>query len=177
MTKNKKEKDNFSTLLFDSRRIVIEDAYYFLNLNPEKLTEVLNLCKEPSPVSMRAARVVQLYFEHHIDEIPKHINFIFEELINTRISGVKRGFLKVILSTPKITEYHNSLKIFDICQKWILSSNETIAVRAYSLDVIFKFAFELPELKNELELIFDSILFQDNNSLKLKYKKLLRKAF
>jgi len=166
---------DFSALLFDSSRVVVENAYHFLKSNPSKLSEVISLCKAPYPISMRAARVVQLYFENNIIEIPFYIDFIIDELINTQISGVKRGFLKIVLITPNITQFDNAIKIYDICQKWLSSNTETIAVKAYSIDVLFKFVSELPDLKNELNLIIENIHFQNNNSLNLKCKKLLKK--
>jgi len=174
MTVKRKTYD-FSALLFDSRREVIENAAEVLELNPSMLPEVIELCKSSYPISMRAARVIQFYFERHTDEIPYYADILFDELNNTKIDGVKRSFLKTIQLLPQITYYGNAGKVFDICLNWLLSESETIAVKAYSLDLLMKFVSEQPELKNELKVILDNDQINQHHSLKLRCNKFLKR--
>ena len=55
--------------------------------------------------------------------------------------------------------------IFPIIKKWLYSDKETIAVRAYCIDLLIKYALEEPELKNEICIAFENLPVEDYPSL------------
>jgi len=162
---------SLEALLYDSSRRVVDFAANLMEEHPEQLKGMFELCKKQYPVSMRAARVLQIYFEKNRPKITVFLNNISTELMKTKVDGVKRSFLKILSFIPCITTLENSALILDKCLEFLLSDKETIAVRAYSIDLLIKFANEEPDLKNEIRLVFENIPIDDYPSLKYRCKK------
>jgi hypothetical protein len=159
---------SLESLLYDSSRRVIEIAVKVIEEHPEQLKAMFELCCKPYPISMRAARVMQLYFEKHQEIIPSFLNIISNELLITKVDGVKRSFLKILSFLNGITTIENATLILDKCLECLRTDKESIAVRAYSIDLLIKFAIEEPELRNEILLAFEIIPMDDYPSLKYR---------
>jgi len=104
---------------------------------------------------MRAARVIQFYYEKHPEALTSYIPAIVDELLKTKVDGVKRSFLKILILTPDICSLDKSALLFDKCIEWLFYEKETIAVKAYSIDLLVKVSMEEPDLRNELILCFE----------------------
>ncbi len=165
---------SFDSFIIDSSRISIDIAVNAVESNPILLQHVIDLCKHTYPVSMRAARVVQFYAEKHYHEIIPFLPIISNELINTKVDGVKRSFLKILFLSPSVIEIENSALVLDKCFDWLQSDKEAIAVRAYCIDLLIKFANEEPELKNEIRLTIENIPLEDFPSLEFRRKNGLK---
>ncbi|MFZ4740103.1 MAG: hypothetical protein ACOYLE_02945 [Bacteroidales bacterium] len=165
---------SLESLLYDSSRMVIEIAANSIEEHPEQLNAMFELCFKPYPISMRAARVVQLYCVKHPDTILPFLKILTDELLKTKVDGVKRSFLKIMIEVVDVKNIHNAGLVLNKCLDWLLSDKETIAVRAYSIDLLIKFAKEEPDLKNELILVFESIPLEEYPSLKVRCKKGLK---
>ncbi|MFZ4399040.1 MAG: hypothetical protein ACOYO1_03310 [Bacteroidales bacterium] len=159
------------SLLYDSSKITVNIAADLLEAHPEQIVGMLLLCKSPYPLSMRAARVMQIYCEKHPNTIFPFLTEITEELLKTKVDGVKRSFLKILTFVPKISSLENSAFLFDKCLEWLFSTKEAIAVRAYCIDVLIKFVNEEPELKNEISLAFENLSTIDSRGLINRYNK------
>ncbi|MCX6231094.1 MAG: hypothetical protein NTZ33_06080 [Bacteroidetes bacterium] len=162
---------SIESLLFDSSRAAIEITMKTIEKNPELLEEAFKLCYEKYPVSMRAARVIQFYYEIHPEALISYLPAIVDELLKTNVDGVKRSFLKVLILTPDICSLDKSSMLFDKCLEWLMYNKETIAVRAYSIDLLIRFAVEEPELKHEINLALESMPFSVHKGLMNKLKK------
>ncbi len=165
---------SLDSLLYDSRRVVADIAVIAIEEHPEQLEVMIDLCKRPYPISMRAARVVQLYCEKHPSEIIPFLAIITNELLKTKIDGVKRGFLKTLSIVPKIIEIENSALLLDKSLEWLYSDTETLAVRVYCIDILIKYAMEEPELKNEIRLALENLPLGDYPSLSFRCRKGLK---
>ena len=159
---------SLDSLLYDSSRFCIDVAFSVIEAHPEQLEDMLNLCCKPYPISMRAARVMQLYSEKYPDAIIPIIHRIINELLITSVDGVKRSFLKILTFIPQLTTVEYSTLVLDKSLDWLFSDKETIAVRAYCVDVLIKFAKEEPELKNEIMLAFENLPTENDPSLKFR---------
>ena len=165
---------SLESLLYDSRRVVIEIAVKAIEEHPEQLKEMLKLCYKSYPISMRAARVIQLYCEKYPNSILPFISILTDELLKTKVDGVKRSFLKILIEMVDVKDIYNAGLVLNKCLDWLLSDKETIAVRAYSIDLLIKFAKKEPGLKNELILIFENLPLEEYSSLKVRCRKGLK---
>ncbi len=154
------------SMLFDSSRLMVDLAVKVMEEHAEQLQGMIALCSKPYPISMRAARVLQVYFEKHPNTISTFITLLSNELLICNVDGVKRSFLKILSLFPLITSLENSALILDKCLEWLFSDKEAIAVRAYSIDVLIKFAIEEPGLANEISLAFEILPTEEYPSLK-----------
>lgn len=165
---------SFKSLLYDSSRAVIDIGVVTIEGKPELFADAFNLCKEKYPVSMRAARVVQLYIEKYPVKILPILPEVLDELLITKVDGVKRSFLKILFLSTSIINLEKSGLLLDKCLFWLMSDKEPIAVRAYCIDILVKFALEEPELKHEIRLAIENLPFDEYPSLKSRCRKALK---
>lgn len=165
---------SFKSVLYDSSRAMVDIGVATIEGKPELFAEAFNLCKEKYPISMRAARVVQFYLEKHPPKIIDYSGLILDELLLTKVDGVKRSFLKILYLTPDIINLEKSGLLLDKCLFWLMSDKEPIAVRAYCIDILVKFALEEPELKHEIRLAIENLPFDEYPSLKSRCRKALK---
>jgi len=163
------------SLLYDSSRAAIIDAVKVIEGKPELFEKMLELCTQPYPVAMRAARVVQIYCIKYPDTILPHLKILTDELLTTKVDGVKRSFLKIMIEAIDIKYIYNAGLVFNKCLDWLFSEKETIAVRAYSLDLVVKFVKKEPDLKNEMMLVLENVPLDDFPSLEIRIRRYLKK--
>lgn len=88
--------------------------------------------------------------------------------------ALKRNALR-ILRFSKIPKALQGMTA-DICFKMISSLDESIAARAFSIDIILKIAKEEPGLKNELELVIHRMLPYGTAAFRSQAKRMLKKS-
>ncbi len=155
-------------ILVDSSKRCIDEAVNKIIVNSELFPKALELCKAEYPISMRAARVVQLFAEKFPDAITPYLSDIVDELLITKVDGVKRSYLKILTFVPSIIALEKSALILNKCIEWLISDKETIAVRAYCIDVLLKFVKQEPVLYHEIKLIFEGLITDEFPSLKVR---------
>lgn len=108
-------------------------------------------------VSQRSAMVVSYYF----DEYPQLMEPYLQQLIvnlekeNLHIA-VKRNSVR-ILQFVSIPEQHLS-SLFDRCLHFLVDQEEPIAVKAFSMQIVYNCCKRYPELAQEVTPIIDSLL-------------------
>lgn len=153
-------------ILHDSSVACINNAAAHLEQRPDALPQMLSLCQtEPYPISMRAARVIQFYAFKYPERILPHAAFLTETLLQTSVDGVKRSFLKIMIDVLSIEQIEKQGFVFNQCLNWLFSDKESIAVRAYCMDMLEKFASYAPELKSEVLMVLDNVTFDDSVGL------------
>jgi len=165
---------SLESLLYDSSRRAIENAAIVIEGNPELFKDMLDLCSMPYPLAMRAARVIQIFCDKYPDAILPYLNQLTDELLKTKVDGVKRSFLKIMIDKIDVKQIHNSGLVFNQCLDWLFTDKETIAVRAYSIDLLEKFTHQEPDLKNELIIVLENVPFEDYPCLEKRRRKCLK---
>ena len=168
--------DNYlESLLYDSSRAAIDKAFKVVEADTECLGAMLALCARPYPFAMRAARVMQLFFEKYPESIIPFLTFLTDELLKTGVDGVKRSFLKIMIDHVDVAQIPNAGLVFNQCLNWLYSPKEAIAVRAFSLDLAVKFVLKEPDLKNELMLVFENVTFDESPGLEARKIKCMKR--
>jgi hypothetical protein len=69
--------------------------------------------------------------------------------------AIKRNTLRVF----QFVEIPESIqgKVYDVCMKYLLSINESIAVKAFSITVLHKISMLHPDLQDELKLVLNEL--------------------
>ncbi len=82
----------------------------------------------------------------------KYYGLFAESLMNLENESVIRAFLKILNTYDfnKLSEDHHGC-IADSCFQWLNSRRSAIAIKAYSMDALFKLSFIYPELATELK--------------------------
>ncbi|SMD31867.1 hypothetical protein SAMN04488029_0205 [Reichenbachiella faecimaris] len=122
-------------------------------------------------ISQRAAHAVS----HCVDVFPElitpYIGKMVNNLNNNPKVAIKRNTVRV-LQKQIIPEEHQGLLV-EKCFEYLLSSKETIAVKAFSMTVLSNMAKIYPELKNELFIVVEDVIKNGSAGLISRGKKVL----
>lgn len=101
---------------------------------------------------------------------------MIESLAGLDNESVIRSFLRIIsFSDPVIlTRKHQGL-LADYCFKQLNSGFSAIAIKAYSMDILYKLTLIYPELSTELALSIRSVMDIDSAGIRSKAKSILNK--
>lgn len=103
-------------------------------------------------VTQRAAWAVSYCVEAHPHLIKPYINKIVDQLDKPdQHDAVKRNSLR-IFQFMEIPERSQG-KLYDTCMKFLLSMNESIAIKAFSITVLQNIATMYPDLQDELKMV------------------------
>jgi hypothetical protein len=159
-----------------SERAVANLAVKALEDNPESLRDILDLCFiEKYPLSMRAARVVQLYCEKYPGAIYPFLDEVVEKTTRSNIGGVRRNFLKIFADFIEIKKINDPGPLLNTCFEWILDRTVTPAIKIHAMGVIFKSGLYEPALLQELAASIEIIMDESEISMKNCGRKMLKK--
>jgi hypothetical protein len=169
-------KEDFMKILeMGSERAVAELAVKAIGNNDACFREVLDLCFiEQYPISMRAARVIQLCCEKRPKRIYPCLEEIVTKVLESRIDGVRRNFLKIFAEFIDIRKISDPGPLLKSCFECMLNFDETPAIRIYSMEIVFRISQYEPDLKNELISTIEFIVGESPPSIKNKGMKILR---
>lgn len=147
-------------LAVNSSRAIADIAISEVEKNPELFAEAWELTiRDEYPISMRAARIIDecaeknpALFEPFLDEMIRRLN-------EFRIDGVKRGFLRFLVrSKPKLNHVQKGFLV-DSCFEFLASYESSVAIRYYSLMILYEMSKKETSIKPELlDYIEDGIL-------------------
>lgn len=123
-------------------------------------------------VTQRAAWVFRLCVDAHPWLLDKHLKSIIENLQKPVHDAVKRNTVR-ILQFVNIPEELMGLTA-DICFRFLNSGSEPVAVKVFSMTVLFNIVKEYPELKDELKISIEDQLPFASAGFKSRAGKILK---
>ena len=149
-------------LRVDSSRAIADIAIDAIEENPglfEKAWEIMIL--DEYPISMRAARVVDECGEKNPDLMEPFLDEMIRRLPHFRVNGVKRGMLRYLSRTklkptPLLRGY-----LTETCFDWLSSVSEAIAIRFYSMEILFEISRKEPAIRYELMQLIEEGIERD----------------
>lgn len=167
---------NYGPKLIDSSRMVADILTADICADQEKFNEMFSIAlKDVYPLSMRAARVVELCVFKHIELIKSHVDELLHYIEISKIDGVRRSFLKILAELPLKLDETSQGRLVDIAFSNIENQKEAIAIRSFSIDILMKFIGSYPELTNELTYLLEQMVKDPSTGLRSKSKKTLVK--
>ncbi|MEO1050408.1 MAG: hypothetical protein AAFX87_07270 [Bacteroidota bacterium] len=138
----------------------------------ERLEELLGFfIADNYRLSQRAAWPFGICAERYPNLILPHLDGIVENLKKTVHDAVKRNTIR-FLQFIDIPE-HLLGEIAEICFNYLGSAKEPIAVKVFSMTVIFNIVKKEPELKPELEFMIEEQMPYGSAGFKSRGKKIL----
>ncbi len=124
-------------------------------------------------VVQRAAWPLSYCAIAHPELIQKHFSKLINNLHKPGLhSAVRRNTVRLLQDVPIPAKYHG--EIMDICFNYILSPEETVAVKAFSLTVLQKLSSFYPEIMQELKLVIEERWDHETTAFRSRAKKILR---
>ncbi len=108
--------------------------------------------------------------------IHPHLSDIVESLPRIDNESVQRSFLRIISLSDlqRLNSRHHGI-LADLCFTLLRSGLSAIAVKAYSMETLFKLSLIYPELSNELASSLRLMIEDTSAGIKAKAKTILRK--
>jgi regulator of extracellular matrix RemA (YlzA/DUF370 family) len=112
--------------------------------------------KEEAPLPQRSAWLLAVVNDKHPELLKPYLKLFINTVQGFKIAGIKRGMLNVLAEheIPKKLQG----KLINICFDNILSNEETLAIKVFSLQCIGNIAKEHPELIPELKAAIEDQL-------------------
>lgn len=120
----------------------------------------------------RAAHAISHCIDANPALIQPYITKLIDNLGNDPDVAVRRNTLR-ILQSQQIPESHQGT-LYEICFKYLTSSSEPIAVKAFSMTVLSNLADLYPDLKNELIPIIKDLISTGSAGIKSRGRKVLK---
>jgi hypothetical protein len=120
--------------------------------NEEILKKLLDYSfSDDKKLAFRASWTLSKVFDRYPEIINPDIGRMIEALDNLDNESVQRSFLRIISlgNLNNLSNKHHGI-LADHCFKMLRSGFSSIAVKAYSMEIIYKLALIYPELANEL---------------------------
>ncbi len=146
------------TILVDHSKSQRDKVVNYVGDDKERFKELMGLfLGSEYRVTQRAAWAVSYCVENHPHLIKPYINKIVDLLDKPdQHDAVKRNSLR-IFQDMEIPEKSQG-KLYDAAMKFLLSMNEPIAVKAFSITVLQNISKPYPELQDELKLVLSNLV-------------------
>ncbi len=142
--------------------------------NPKRMDELIDLfIQGPVQITQRASWAISVIAEKHPEYLTNYFN-LFVELLNTpnKHASVNRNIVRALqfMDIPKKFEG----KVLDAVFRLLNSSNEPIAVKAFSMTVIYNLSKKYPDIVPELRASIEALLPNGSAGIKNRGGKILK---
>ena len=141
---------------------------------PELFDELMKIyLRHEEPISRRAVWVVDTVAEKIPYILKPYLESIIEALPIFTHDGLKRISLRMLARSPFSQQHTGGL--MNICFDWLISPRESVAVKVYAMDILYRMSMEEPELKKELADSIEWRLAEETPGFQTHGLKLLKK--
>ncbi|MCX6243744.1 MAG: hypothetical protein NTU98_03485 [Bacteroidetes bacterium] len=163
-----------SLLLVENSRRNTDLVADLILQKPELFDELVRIfLRNEEPVSRRAAWVTDTISEQKPELILNYLNEIVTSLPRFTHDGMKRESLRILSRSP-LPDQQLGLLIKH-CFDWLTSAGESVAVKMYSMEILYRISQQEPDLKKELADSIEWRMQEETPGFKAHGKKLLAK--
>ncbi len=163
-------------LFFDSSRRTIDIAVNTIDDNPDVFKKILDFALEDKgKFAQRAARAIQMTSVKHPRLATPHLKDIINGMSGFKTGGLKRSMAKMISEIEWDFDEETLGILAETCFKWVNDTNEEIAIKIYSQDILYRITNIYPELKNELIHTLDTQMPRSSVAIKSRSRKMIKK--
>ncbi len=165
-------------LFSDSSRRAIEMAVNTIGDNPEAFKKVLDFAiEDKGKYAQRAARAIQMSSAKYPELATPYVKDIIKEMSGFKTGGLKRSMAKMISEMNWDFDEESLGILAETCFKWVNDTNEEIAIKIYSQDILYRISEIYPELKYELIPTLENQIPRSSIAIKTRSRKMLKKLY
>lgn len=128
------------------------------------------------PVSRYAAWVADTYSEFHPGCEKNYLERVILALASFRHDALKRHGLRMLSRNPLPEEPYLGLLVKH-CFEWLVSPQEAVAVKVFSMEILYAVSRAEPALKHELADSIEWRISEEKPAFKNKAAKILKKLY
>jgi hypothetical protein len=167
--------ENF--LVFEMSRRNMDLVADLIFQKPEIFEELFSVfMRNEEPVSRRAAWVIDTVTEKKPELLASHLRQIIDKLHSFSHDGLKRHSLRMLARSP-IPSGDQMGELMTICFDWLLSPGESVSVKVYCMELLYRISQVEPDLKKELADSIEWRLNEETAGFKNRGQKLLKKLY
>lgn len=165
------------------RRHLADSSHKLALLTAEMALENSNLLRqltefslgEIDPFAQRASRVVSMCFERYPELLPPLKKRILTRIGRLRSVGALRNYLKVFAEVPVYLTPGETGQLAETCFNLLADDKQPVAIRVYSMQVIYNITIHLPDLVPEFRALLEDGLDEGSAGYKSRALKILKK--
>ena len=143
---------------------------------PELFGQLVHIfLKDVRPVSWKAGWVADVVSERRPDLLEPYIEVIVSRLETLAYDSVKREALRMLVRSPLPKEQLGQL--ITLCFDWLTSSKEPVAVKMFSMEILYRISQQEPEMKKELADSIEWRMQEETPGFRSHGRKLLKKLY
>lgn len=163
-------------LLADRSKANIVRIAKYIGNDKERFQALIDLFLHDKPiVNQRAVWVMTYCAQAHPSLIYPHLKVLLENLQHPDAHNATRRNTTKILSEINIPQ-KNQGQALDICFNFLLSMQEQIAVKVFSMQVVFNISKTEPDLLRELSVVIEDQLPYGSAGFKVRGNRILKEA-
>jgi len=170
--------DDISALkaqLADSSRKLADLTASMVYEKPELIKPLLEVSwLDSEPLSQRASRVVCICCCEYPELLLAHVPQIIARLGRQKSEGSRRNFLKIFCDRDFKLRTRDQSILLNSCFDF-LTGNYSIAVKVYSMEIIYKLSTYLPDIQRELYVILTENSADSSAGYRSRAHKILRR--
>lgn len=157
-----------------SKELALRIAEYAV-LSPKNFSELMTcFISDEARLTQRAAWSVSWAAQKRPDMIEPHIGTLVSQLKRTDVhDAVIRNTVRILQDIKILEIYHGP--VMEACFDYIQDRKTPIAIKAFSLTILFNFTKAYPEIKNELRIIIEENMDYETAAYRSRGKKILAK--
>jgi len=162
-----------SELKIDSSGARVRKIAWHVLEHPETFEELMScFLSEDYRIAQRASNVVNHCVESKNELVYPYINTIIEHLKKTVHDAVKRNSMRMFQFIDIPEEYLG--EIAGLGFKYLDSEKEAVAIRVFSMTVLYNITRKFPGIKDELKMMIEDHLPYGTAGFKARAKKVLK---
>ena len=155
---------------FKDQAVFVAEA---INNNEEMFAELMRLFfSNESRICQRAAWIVSHCADKNPVLLSPYVDKLVKNLYNEVDDTIKRNAVRVL----QLVEIPTALwgETIEICFRY-LTGTEAIAIKVFSMSVLYNLSLHVPEITNELKVVIEDQLPYGSAGFKSRGKKILAK--
>jgi len=164
---------NLESLLVENSRRNTDMVAEIILKKPELFDELIAIfLRNEEPVSRRAAWIADVVSEKQPRLLESYLEEIVACLTGFTHDGMKRESLRMLARSPLPKEQLGLL--INLCFDWLTSVKESVAVKMYSMEILYRISQQEPELKKELADSIEWRMQEETPGFRAHGRKLLK---
>ena len=162
--------------LTDSSRALADLTANIIYDNPKMLDNLTELAlSEESPYAQRAARVMSICSIQYPELFSPYRQQIIKKMASLRNEAVIRSLLQIYAEIPLVYKQKEKSVLLNICFDLLVAQNTPVAIKVYSMEILYKLSCEIPDIGLELQNIIENQMPFSSAGFKSRGGKILKK--
>jgi hypothetical protein len=165
-------------LLFDSSTKVAVSATKVVGEDPARFQAMLEFAlRDEKQFAMRAIRVINFVTEKYPELILPYLSRLINGMPNYKTIGLKRGVAKILSENYFNYNEDDAGILVDTCFNWLNDSAEPIAMKIYSMEILYRVSKTYPDIKPELISSIENELPRESAAIRGRGRRILKKLY